>query len=74
VLAIGNTPADDNWLDNRLEIDFSASQRINKHARIFIDLINLGNDPYRVYIGVPNRPIQEERYKIWAITGIKFDF
>src|SRR6185295_19623445 len=45
ILAIGNTPADDNWLDNRLEIDFSASQRITKHVRIFIDMLNLGNEP-----------------------------
>ena len=32
------------------------------------------NEPYRVYIGTSNRSIQEERYKIWAITGFKFDF
>ena len=75
LLAVGATPADDNWLDNRLEIDFSVSQRLTKHARIFLDMINLGNDPYRVYVGPdPSRPIQEERYKIWAIAGFKFDF
>ena len=75
VLAIGATPNDDTWLDNRLEIDFSASQKIGKHVRIFLDMLNLANDPYRVYTAVtPTRPIQEERYKIWAITGIKLDF
>ncbi len=74
ILAIGATPADDNWLDNRLEVDFSASQRLTKHARVFIDMLNLANRPYRVYIGDPNHPIQEERYKIWAICGFKLDF
>jgi outer membrane receptor protein involved in Fe transport len=74
VLAVGATPADDNWLDNRLQIDFSASQRFGKHVRVFIDLLNLGNEPYRVFIGTSSRPIQEERYKIWAITGLKLDF
>jgi TonB-dependent receptor len=74
ILAIGNTPADDNWLDNRLEIDFSASQQINKHVRVFIDMLNLGNEPYRVYVGDQNHAIQEERYKIWAIAGFKFNF
>jgi outer membrane receptor protein involved in Fe transport len=74
VLAIGNTAADDNWLDNRLEIDFSVSQRINKHILVFFDALNLGNEPYRVYTGTSSRSIQEERYKIWAITGFKFDF
>ena len=74
ILAVGGTPADDNWLDNRLEIDFSASQRINKHVRVFIDILNLANEPYRVYAGDQNHAIQEERYKIWAITGVKLDF
>jgi TonB-dependent receptor len=74
ILAVGGTPADDNWLDNRLQIDFSASQRINKHVRVFIDMLNLGNDPYRVYMGNVRRPIQEETYKIWAITGVKLNF
>jgi outer membrane receptor protein involved in Fe transport len=56
-------------------VDFSASQRIGKHVRVFIDMLNLANQPYRVYLGTsPDRPIQEERYKIWAITGIKLDF
>ena len=74
-LAIGATANDDNWLDNRLQIDVSASQRIGKHVKIFIDLLNLGNEPYRVYLGTTsNHPIQEERYKIWAITGIKLNF
>jgi TonB-dependent receptor len=74
LLAVAGAPADDNWLDNRLQTDFSASQRINKHVRVFIDMLNLGNAPYRVYQGFANRPIQEETYKIWAITGIKLDF
>ena len=74
-LAIGATTNDDNWLDNRLQMDFSASQRIGKHVKVFIDMLNLGNEPYRVYLGTtPNRAIQEERYKIWAITGVKLDF
>lgn len=75
ILAIGATPADDNWLDNRLEIDFSASQRIGKRIRVFIDLLNLGNEPYRVHLGASSdRPLQQERYKMWAICGLKLDF
>ena len=75
LLAVGATPADDNWLDNRVEIDFSASQKITKHVRAFVDLLNLGNEPYRVYLGVgSDRAIQEERYKMWAITGLKLEF
>jgi TonB-dependent receptor len=75
VLAIGGAAADDNWLDNRLQMDFSASQKIWKHARVFIDLLNINNEPYRVYQGTSSaRFIQDERYKMWLITGLKLDF
>ncbi len=74
ILAIGGTPADDNILDSRVEVDLSGSFKINKHARVFVDLLNLGNEPYRVYIGDPNHAVQEERYKMWAIFGVKLDF
>jgi outer membrane receptor protein involved in Fe transport len=57
-----------------VETDISVSQRLGKHFRIFIDALNLGNQPYRVYTGSTSYAIQEERYKIWAITGIKLDF
>ncbi len=58
-----------------MQIDFSASQQIGKHVKLFLDLLNLGNEPYRVYLGAtPDRPIQEERYKVWAIAGVKLDF
>lgn len=74
VMAIGDSATTDNWLDDRLEIDMSVSQRITRHVRVFLDMLNLGNAPYRVYQGVSDRFIQEERYKIWAITGVKLDF
>jgi len=74
ILGIGATAAADTWLDDRLEVDLSVSQKINKHFRVFIDALNLANKPYRVYSGSSSYPIQEERYKIWAITGLKIDF
>lgn len=74
-LAIGATVNDDNWLDKRWQVDFSASQRIGKHVKVFVDLLNLANQPYRVYLGTnPNRPIQEEIYKQWGIIGVKLNF
>jgi len=74
ILAIGANAAADNWLDHHVEVDLSASQRIGRHLRVFINALNLANKPYRVYAGSSSYPIQEERYKIWAITGVKVDF
>ena len=39
--------------------------------RLFIDMLNLGNQPYRVYVGDYNHFIQEERYKMWQYLGLK---
>src|SRR5262249_30568403 len=45
VLAIGSDATTDTWLDHRVELDLSVSQRINKHFRVFIDALNLLNKP-----------------------------
>ena len=37
--------------------------------------MNLADKPYRVSLGTtPDREIQEERYKVWAIIGVKLNF
>ncbi len=74
ILAIGDSPATDNWLDDRTEIDASISQNLGKHSRLFIDMLNLGNQPYRVWVGDSKYAIQEERYKMWLIAGLKLDY
>lgn len=74
-LAIGPTATADNWLDRRWQVDYSISQRLGKHLKVFADFLNLANQPYRVYLGTyRNRPIQQEIYKQWGIIGIKLNF
>lgn len=74
ILAVGANPASDNWLDDRTEVDLSISQNLGKRARVFMDMLNLTNQPYRVWVGDSRHPIQEERYKMWAIAGVKLDY
>jgi TonB-dependent receptor len=74
VLAVGADANTDNWLDQRTEVDFSASKQIQKNVRVFLDMLNLTNDPYRVYQGFHTYPIQEERYKMWWTAGAKVNF
>ncbi|MBX3300055.1 MAG: TonB-dependent receptor [Acidobacteria bacterium] len=74
-LAIGATENDDNWLDKRIQLDFSASQRITRNVKVFIDVLNLANQPYRVYQSRnSNYAIQQEIYKIWGLVGVKLSF
>lgn len=74
ILAVGDSAATDNWLDKRTQLDFSVSKQITKNVRGFLDMLNLTNDPYRVYQGTWSYPIQEERYKMWWTAGAKVNF
>jgi TonB-dependent receptor len=63
---------EDVYVDRRLQLDFSASQRVNGRATIFLELINLTNEPYRVFQGVTDRPIQMEYYERWGRLGLRY--
>ncbi|HMS09128.1 MAG TPA: hypothetical protein PKE66_06575, partial [Pyrinomonadaceae bacterium] len=71
---VGGSPAFDLFVDNHLQFDFSASQRITKNIRVFAEFINLNNRPFKSYEGVSNRIRQDERYKWWSTFGIKLDW
>ena len=68
---MGGEPASDLFVDDHQQLDFSASQRVTSKLRIFLELINLTDEPYRVYEGSVDRPIQEEYYSWWGTIGVK---
>ncbi len=45
ILAAGDTPALDNWLDNRLEVEFLRKPENHQACARVCRLINLGNQP-----------------------------
>ena len=55
------------------QLDFSATWRFSDMWSLSLNLNNLTDEPYRVYEGSPNRPIQEEIYGWWGTIGLKFD-
>jgi TonB-dependent receptor len=73
ILLVGGEPAEDEWLDEHLQIDFLARMQINEKMSIFLELVNLGDEPYRVYEGTVDRPLQEEYYSWWATIGFRFN-
>jgi TonB-dependent receptor len=72
ILLVGGEPAEDQWLDEHLQIDFLARMRINEKMSVFLELVNLGDEPYRVYEGTVDRPRQEEYYSWWGTIGFRF--
>jgi TonB-dependent receptor len=73
VFEIGEEPEEDLYLDEQLQLDFSATFRINEMFSLALQLNNLTDEPYRVYEGAEDRPIQEEIYGWWGTIGLKFD-
>ena len=72
--SVGETAAEDVYYDNHTQLDVSLSQRVTRQMRVYADFLNLTNAPLRYYLGVPNRPIQEEYYRWWAMFGVKMNF
>lgn len=71
---VGAEPNRDIFLDDRLQLDLSVSQAITPKIRVFGQLINLTNSPFRRFEGINVRPVQEEYYSFWGTFGVKIDF
>jgi TonB-dependent receptor len=74
IFAVGDAPETDQWVDNHTQLDLSAQQRISDKMSLFLEVINLTNEPYRIYEGSTNRPLQEEYYRWWGTIGLKLNF
>lgn len=73
LLEIGDEPAADLYIDEQLQLDVSGTFRLDERFSISLSLNNLTDEPYRVYEGVQDRPIQEEYYSWWGTLGLKLD-
>ncbi len=54
--------------------DFTASYSFTPHLKLFIDAINLSNEPQTFYIGSTDYIKKQEYYSWWMRAGIKFNF
>jgi TonB-dependent receptor len=74
IFFVGTEGAPDQWVDNHVQLDFSAQQQLGKTVALFLEVNNLTNEPYRIYEGTTDRPIQEEYYRWWGTIGVKLNF
>ncbi len=59
-------------VDDHLQLDLSISYQVAPYATVFLELVNLNNEPFLTYQGIPERPIQEEYYETWGELGIRW--
>lgn len=73
ILEVAEEASEDIWLDKHLQIDFRGRYQLTEQWSIFMELVNLTNEPYRVYEGVSDRTRQEELYGWWGTFGFRWD-
>ncbi|MEN8163573.1 MAG: TonB-dependent receptor [Acidobacteriota bacterium] len=73
ILEVGGGPDEDLWVDDHFQIDFTARQQLSDKINIFLEFINIDDEPFRVYEGTSDRTRQEEYYSWWAVLGIRIN-
>jgi TonB-dependent receptor len=73
IFEIGGEAAEDLWVDDHEQLDFLGRVQLTKKISLVLELINLTDEPYRVYEGTGDRPRQEEYYSWWGTLGVRFD-
>jgi len=74
VMEVGDEAAEDQIQDSRTQIDVSASQEVIPGLRVFAEILNVTDAPYRIYEGRKSQVIQQEYYSYWANVGVKYQF
>ena len=71
---IGATNALDRYYDRNSQLDVSATQKITRNFRAYVEGMNLNDALLRYYQGVRERVLQEEHYRWWTTFGLKVEF
>jgi len=70
---LGNDAGLDTYYEKSLHIDFTANYNITKSLNVFVDLVNITNEPLRYYMGSRDYFKQHEYYSWTARMGIKLN-
>ncbi len=73
IRTLGEDTEDDVYCDQQVQLDVSASQRLRTGLRVFVELVNLRDTPFRLYKASSERPIQQEHYSWLGHLGLKCD-
>ncbi|MCD8739142.1 TonB-dependent receptor [Mucilaginibacter roseus] len=70
---LGGTKDEDIFIKNRMQLDATAGYAINNKFRLFVEALNLTNQPLQAYQGNSTQYIQREFYSYWMRFGVKFN-
>ena len=69
---VGGDAGEDEWVDERSQLDFQAQIRLSQQLSVYAQVYNLTDEVYRRYLGTADQPLQEEYYSWWGLLGVKF--
>jgi hypothetical protein len=69
---VGDSPDRDQIIDDHVQWDFSANYNLTPQIGLYLNAINLNNEPRRDYLGSSSRPVQRELYSWWTTFGARF--
>ncbi|MCC6416029.1 MAG: TonB-dependent receptor [Opitutaceae bacterium] len=74
---LGGDAIEDFWIDDFKQLDLTTSYRITKSLEVFAELLNLTNEPFRVYqkggnLSPAKRLVQFEEYDWSANFGVRW--
>ena len=67
------TPDTDIYVRGRAVIDAKVSYRLTRNLKVFVELLNVTDEPLREYTGVRSRENDFEIYKWKAKVGVNFN-
>lgn len=70
---LGGTSSEDIFIKNRMQLDATAGYAITSRFRLFVEALNLTNQPLQAYQGTSDQYIQREFYRYWMRFGLKFN-
>jgi TonB-dependent receptor len=73
ILEVGGDPEEDLWVDDHAQVDLLFRVQVSKNFSIFLEAVNITNEPYTVFEGTTDRIRQQEYYDWWATIGVRFD-
>ncbi|HSO21352.1 MAG TPA: TonB-dependent receptor [Chondromyces sp.] len=73
ILEVGGDPEEDLWVDDHSQFDFLFRVQVSKNFSIFLEAVNITDEPYTVFEGTADRIRQQEYYDWWATIGVRFD-
>ena len=71
---LGGDAEEDEYVKERLQIDWTANYRINDKFNVFAEFININDAPFEAFAGTEDNIIQREYYGWWSRVGLKVNF